>query len=88
MTCGGGNAQDDDGGRRIGAAIAVPDSDQTFQFNLHQFEVGARGRYFFGDGPDAPALLVGLGLWENRPAQVASKPIGAAQQKELAWPAG
>ncbi|MCB9537852.1 MAG: hypothetical protein H6704_16490 [Myxococcales bacterium] len=79
----------------LGAAIAVPDSDQTFQFNLHQFEGGARGRYFFGDGPDAPALLVGLGLrgWRQttqvqRPALLVDRTVaGPELTAGLAWPA-
>ncbi len=79
----------------LGAAIAVPDSDQSFRFNLHAFEGGARGRYFFGPGPEAPALIVGLGLrgWHQstqvqRPALLVDRTVaGPELTAGVAWPA-
>lgn len=78
----------------LGAAIAVPDSEQTFQLNVHQFEGGARGRYFLGSGADAAAVIVGLGLrglyqtaQVQRPALLVDRTVaGPELAAGVAWP--
>ncbi len=78
----------------LGAAIAVPESDQTFQLNVHQFEAGARGRHFFGPRADAVALIVGLGLrglhqtaQVQRPALLVDRTVaGPELTAGVAWP--
>jgi len=78
----------------LGADLAVPDSNVTVAYNLHQLEAGGRYRWYLGPRADAVALLAGLALrgtiqtvQVQRPAFLVDRSaLGPELQVGVAWP--